>query len=512
MTTGAAGVLAGRYRLDERIAVGGMGEVWRAEDTVLGRSVAVKCLKPEYVDDAEFRERFRAEARHAAGLSHPGIASVFDYGEQVEPEKSAWLVMELVDGEPLSTLLRRTGRLPAEQALDLVGQAALALEAAHLAGVVHRDVKPGNLLVRPDGVVKVTDFGIARATDAVPITRTGTVVGTAYYLSPEQASGAAVTPASDVYSLGVVAYECLAGERPFPGTNPVAVATAHLHNPPPPLPDDVPAPVRDLVLRALEKDPARRPAHAGELGRTALALRTALLEGNAAEALPVEPPAPARPEGAVDRTRALTTVTPPVAEPLPRPQRPQRPQPRRGPGTNHQRSVRLALALLLVLLVALSFRSCSGPAEAAVPKVTAGSTVAAATALLDHAHLGATTRSSSSTTVPVGRVIGTDPAAGTALHQGDRVVLLVSSGRPKVTVSSATYAGKSLATVRDALTRLGLKPTVAYDGKGTPAGTVSGVNPTGSLAYGSPVVIHVVPVPAPAPAPRTKHGKHGKGD
>ncbi|MCU1672206.1 MAG: serine/threonine protein kinase, partial [Frankiales bacterium] len=299
------GVLAGRYRLDERIAVGGMGEVWRGQDTVLGRLVAVKCLKPEYVHDPEFSERFRAEARHAAGLSHPGIANVYDYGEQSEPEQAAWLVMELVDGEPLSTLLHRKGAMTADQALDVVGQAAMALEAAHVAGVVHRDVKPGNLLVRPDGVVKVTDFGIARATDAVPLTQTGTVVGTAYYLSPEAASGQPVTPASDVYSLGVVAYECLSGQRPFPGDNAVAVALAHLRETPPPLPGSVPSAVQDLVFRAMEKDPALRPVHAGDFGREAQALRAGLA-GEGTVELPVEPPSAA--SGPADLTRALPAL------------------------------------------------------------------------------------------------------------------------------------------------------------------------------------------------------------
>jgi tRNA A-37 threonylcarbamoyl transferase component Bud32 len=476
------GLVAGRYRLDERIAVGGMGEVWRGEDTVLGRVVAVKCLKPEYVDDAEFRERFRAEARHAAGLSHSGIASVYDYGEQVEPEKAAWLVMELVDGEALSAVLLRNGRLSADQTLDIVGQAALGLEAAHLAGVVHRDVKPGNLLVRPDGVVKVTDFGIAWAGDAVPLTRTGTIVGTAYYLSPEQASGDPVTPASDVYSLGVVAYECLAGQRPFPGSNPLAVATAHINQPPPPLPDDVPAPVRDLVLGALEKDPARRPASAGDFGRAALSLRGGVAAGPAAtRVMPVVPPMipPATPPAVVGR------------RPL-----------------NHRQAVRIASVLLVVLIAALSLRACLAPTSLAVPTVHAGTSAAAATALLTTAKLHAVRRTETSKTIAVGHVIATDPVAGTRLHEGDHVTLIISAGRPKVTVISASYVGKDPAAVRTALLGLGLAPSFAYDGSGSAAGSVSGVTPTGAVTYGSAVTIHVVPVPPPAPPPKKKHGKH----
>ena len=492
MTQAPDVTLADRYRLEELIAVGGMGEVWRASDTVLGRVVAVKCLKPEYVGDPEFSERFRAEARHAAGLSHPGIASVYDYGEQTEPDRAAWLVMELVDGEPLSTLLHRTGRLEPERALDVVGQAAMALQAAHAAGVVHRDVKPGNLLVRPDGVVKVTDFGIARATDAVPLTRTGTVVGTAYYLSPEQASGGAITPASDVYSLGVVAYECLAGRRPFPGDNAIAVANAHVREVPPPLPEAIPAAVRELVFRAMEKDPARRPSDAGEFGRTALALQEALRAGDDGTAvLAVAPPRAARPEGAVAQTRALTQVSPEAAVPRPSRRLPALPP----PGRNHRRAVRLASALLAVVVLGLSLRACGGADEARVPAVAAGSTVDAATAALEQADLKVEAAGRPSATVASGRVIGTDPPAGTELKPGDVVTLVVSSGRPPVTVRSADYVGSSARVVTAALTKLGLKPRVVLDGRDGPAGTVSNVTPSGSLAVGSPVTVHVVPEP-----------------
>src|SRR2546423_3157409 len=238
--------LNGRYTLQERIAIGGMGEVWRASDEVLGRTVAVKVLKEEYAVDPSFVARFRTEARHVASLSHPGIANVFDYGEVGD---TAYLVMELVDGEPLSTVLAREGRLDPERTLDIVGQAALALQAAHDAGLVHRDVKPGNLLLRPDGVVKVTDFGIARAVDAAPVTQTGVLVGTASYLSPEQASGRDITGASDVYSLGVVAYECLAGERPSRADSAVGIAMAHATATPPALPKELPSLVTDFVMR-----------------------------------------------------------------------------------------------------------------------------------------------------------------------------------------------------------------------------------------------------------------------
>ncbi|MCR2783042.1 MULTISPECIES: serine/threonine-protein kinase [unclassified Microbacterium] len=260
----------GRYELDSRIAIGGMGEVWEATDHVIGRTVAIKILKDEYMGDPGFLERFRAEARHAALVNHEGIASVFDYGEE---NGSAFLVMELVPGEALSTILEREGSLSTDKTLDIVAQTSLALQAAHAAGLVHRDIKPGNLLITPDGRVKITDFGIARIADQVPLTATGQVMGTVQYLSPEQASGHSATPATDVYSLGIVAYECLAGKRPFTGESQVAIAMAQINEQPPPLPPTVEVPVRNLVLAMIAKKPDERPATASAVARAATALR-----------------------------------------------------------------------------------------------------------------------------------------------------------------------------------------------------------------------------------------------
>ncbi|WP_440312192.1 protein kinase domain-containing protein [Leucobacter chromiireducens] len=266
----AAGItFGGRYELSSRIAVGGMGEVWNATDSIIGRTVAIKILKDEYMGDPGFLERFRAEARHAALVNHEGIANVFDYGEE---QGSAYIVMELVPGEPLSAIIDREGRLPANRVLGIVAQTATSLQAAHDAGLVHRDIKPGNLLITPEGRVKITDFGIARIADQVPLTATGQVMGTVQYLAPEQASGHTATPATDIYSLGVVAYECLAGKRPFTGESQVAIAMAQINDTPPDLPADVPEPVRNLVYACLAKDAAGRPETAAKLAQAATAL------------------------------------------------------------------------------------------------------------------------------------------------------------------------------------------------------------------------------------------------
>ncbi|MFC4111656.1 serine/threonine-protein kinase [Nonomuraea zeae] len=265
--------LRNRYLLLARIATGGMGEVWRARDELLGREVAVKILRSHIYADPTFRERFRNEARITAALADPGVAQIFDYGEQSD---LAYLVMELVHGEPLSAILARNGSLGPEVTLDVVHQTAKALHAAHSAGIIHRDIKPGNLLVTPEGVIKVTDFGIARALEAAPVTQTGTVLGTAQYVSPEQAQGFQLTPSTDLYSLGVVAYECVAGRTPFRADSQVAIALLHLNEQPPPLGVDVPTAVRELIMALLAKEPAQRPATALEVADRAHVLRESL--------------------------------------------------------------------------------------------------------------------------------------------------------------------------------------------------------------------------------------------
>jgi serine/threonine protein kinase len=260
-------VLDGRYALIERIATGGMGEVWRGADQILGRPVAIKMLASTHAEDHQFRERFRAEARYAASLSHPGIARVFDYGEN-SPLGGPYLVMELVDGQPLSEILERYHRLDPDVVLDIVSQAARALDIAHQAEIVHRDIKPGNLLIMADGTTKITDFGIAKAHRDPNLTATGIVMGTALYVSPEQATGAPLNGSSDVYSLGVVAYECLAGDPPFVADQPLAIAIMHKHDP-------VPRAVADLVLAMLAKTPEGRPDSALHVADRADVIRAA---------------------------------------------------------------------------------------------------------------------------------------------------------------------------------------------------------------------------------------------
>ncbi len=333
-------LLSQRYRLRSRIAVGGMGEVWAADDVRLARVVAIKILRPELTGDPEFVDRFRTEARITASLNHPGIASVYDYGEitggrdqQAGPYLggTAYLVMELIAGESLSAVLARMGRLSPGRTLDVLDQTGRALQAAHSRSLVHRDIKPGNLLITPAGQVKVTDFGIAKVAHQAPVTRTGMVMGTAQYISPEQASGQEAVPASDVYSLGVVAYESLAGHLPFPNENSVAMALAHVRETPRPLPPDVPPAVAALVMRMLAKDPAARYHDGGSLAREVAALRRPT--GHAPAARPPSTayasPGPARPSGQAARASGQAARPSPQPVPTPQPRLPRLPRPTR---------------------------------------------------------------------------------------------------------------------------------------------------------------------------------------
>src|SRR5512142_864774 len=281
-------VLGGRYVLREQIGIGGYGEVWRATDTVLSRPVAIKLLHPRHAEQEEAVARFRAEARNAAALSHENIAQVYDYGEALGGQPP-YLVMELVVGASLEDVLAG-GPLDATRTMDIVAQAAAGLQTAHAAGMIHRDVKPGNLLLNQSGTVKITDFGLAHTVGSVSVTVSGELVGTPGYLAPERAVGEGAGPASDLYSLGIVAYECLAGARPFSGT-PLEVALAHRDRPLPPLPVSVATDVAAFVMRLAAKDPARRPGDAAEAMMWAALLR----DGNGAAPVTAHQSAVAQP-------------------------------------------------------------------------------------------------------------------------------------------------------------------------------------------------------------------------
>ncbi len=294
-----------RYRLVRRIATGGMGEVWQAQDEVILRQVAIKILKQQYMGDPDFVERFRTEAKHAAMINHDGIANVYDYGED---DGSAYLVMELVPGESLSSILEREKTLPDQQVISIIAQTALALDAAHREGLVHRDIKPGNLLISPEGQVKITDFGIARVANQVSLTQTGQVMGTVQYLAPEQATGKPASASGDIYSLGIVAYEALAGKRPFKGETQMAIAMAQINEIPPPLPEHIDAKLAKLVMDCMAKKPDQRPSSA-----LALAARAEALLSTAPGATPINAVIPPATLEVSDETTVIDTDTKPTA-------------------------------------------------------------------------------------------------------------------------------------------------------------------------------------------------------
>ncbi|MFM8304534.1 MAG: protein kinase domain-containing protein [Actinomycetota bacterium] len=317
MTDAAPGrVLTGRYRLDGLIARGGMASVWMGQDELLGRRVAVKTLHPDLAHDDALRARFRQEALAAAGLTHPNIVATYDTGEDAG---TAFIVMELVEGESLRQLLDRRRVLDPPEAVSIAIQVAAALEHAHRQGVVHRDVKPANILVPREGAVKVTDFGIAKATGGSDLTRTGTVVGTARYLSPEQVQGQTADARTDVYALGLVLYEMLAGHPAYAGDTEMATALARLTGPPTPLEltrPGIPDALAGVVAQALQADPAHRVPSAAALAE---ALRRA--ERGVTPA-PVAPPPSATGSPATSSTARTTTRT--TTRPAPRRRHPGR--------------------------------------------------------------------------------------------------------------------------------------------------------------------------------------------
>ncbi len=356
-------VLGSRYTLQRRIGSGGYSEVWAGHDAVLDRPVAVKLLHAEHASHAETLHRFRSEAQLCAQLSDANIARVYDFND-AGSEGTPYLVMEFVDGPTLAQILR-SGPLPAAQAMDILAQAAAGLQAAHSAGLVHRDIKPSNIMVAPGNVVKITDFGLSHTLASAPITRTGMVAGTPGYLAPERSAGVRATAASDLYGLGVVGYECVAGATPFEGT-PIEVVLAHRDCQFPPMPPGTPEPVADLIADLTAKDPADRPASAGAVARAAAGLRDALLAHGGA--LAAGTPALTRPAGPDQRT----LIAPgPSAGPGSWSPGPAAARARRGPtaAVGWVLAATLGLAAVIAIAIAALAHKPAAPAAASPPSV-----------------------------------------------------------------------------------------------------------------------------------------------
>jgi eukaryotic-like serine/threonine-protein kinase len=467
----AGALIAARYRLQSRIADGGMGEVWRAMDEVLCRPVAVKLLRREYAGHPETLSRFAAEARHAASVSHPGIAQVYDYG-QTNRRRSPYLVMELVDGPSLDRVLAG-GPLDPARTMDIVCQVAGGLAAAHGAELVHGDVKPANLLVCRDGTVKITDFGIAHAAGSASITRTGVVIGTAAYLAPEQTMGRAATPASDLYSLGLTAFECLTGTPPFTGTA-TEVALAHQHSPLPPLPPGVPAEVSALVAELAAKDPTARPASAGRVAARTRQLRDAMTGGNTIGLS--SPPGPASVSPGYTQPLTLTAL-----------QEPPLPSPRHRLRGGRKRSRNTVIFAASGAVLAAGVGGWLATASSGTPATTSKRQPAAI--------------------LPTARARQSVP------------------GRT-VEVNQAALVGRPVSSVVGQLRQLGLQPQVSWITTARQApGTVVSVQPAGQIPAGSTVTVTaslqpsstrtspgspVTPAPSASPGNPSSHGK-GKG-
>jgi len=468
MRPSAGLTFGGRYELQSRIAIGGMGEVWQATDLVIGRQVAIKILKDEYLGDPGFLERFRAEARHAALVNHEGIANVFDYGEE---DGSAYLVMELVPGEALSTILEREHVLSTDKVLDIVAQTAAALQAAHAAGLVHRDIKPGNLLITPDGRVKITDFGIARIADQVPLTATGQVMGTVQYLSPEQASGHPASPTTDIYSLGIVAYECLAGRRPFTGESQVAIAMAQINETPPDLPVTVSEPVRNLVYACIAKNPADRPQSAAHLARAAQALRRGDVQAAAAAV-----PAVLGAAGATAATMlmpsqqgqtAATTILPSAAP---------NGEPEEAPAEGEGKKKRSPWTWPLIILIAI------------LAIVLIGTLIALLT------NQGEKTPATTTST----------PPATTSAAPSTTAPPPTTEAPQTVQVDRNAYLGMNIDQAAAQIEALGLPVNRQESGKATEASqndTVSDVNPSGPVPVGTTITLSFLGAPDAPSAP-----------
>lgn len=457
--------LADRYELVSHIARGGMADVYEARDTLLGRKVAVKVLHSQFSSDEAFVKRFRREAQAAANLSHPNIVSIYDWGEDGD---TYFIVMELIEGRTLRDVLKSERQLLPRRASEIGAEVASALSVAHRAGLVHRDIKPGNILLAPDGTVRVTDFGIARAwDDSQELTRTGAVIGTATYFSPEQAQGLTADERSDLYSLGVVLYEMVSGAPPFTGDSPVAVAYQHVSTPvtmPSTLNPDIPADQESIIAKALSKDPATRY-------QTAEDMRADLLRFLRGEA-PATVPATDAP------TQLMAPVTPPTVPPDETYRRlaEERP-PSQVPFILTAFALLVALGVGLFLIFELMNSSTTdGAALVTVPNV-ANMEQDAALAMLQEAGLKVRPVNQADPEVSSGFVIATDPAAGEEVDEGGYVNVLISTGVGAANVPRVV--GETLTEAMRLINLNGLTVGVINDEASDfqPAGTVIDQSP-----------------------------------
>ncbi|HEY2767073.1 MAG TPA: PASTA domain-containing protein [Solirubrobacteraceae bacterium] len=472
-------VIDGRYEVLSRIGTGGMADVYLARDQLLGRQVAVKLLHHRFAEDQEFVERFRREASSAASLSHPNVVSIFDRGEW---DGTYYIAMEYLPGRSLKTVVREHGPLDPVSAIDVVAQILQAAKFAHGRGVIHRDLKPHNVILDDEGRAKVTDFGIARA-GASDMTLTGSIMGTAQYLSPEQAQGYAVSAVSDLYAIGIVLYELLTGAVPFDGETAVTIALKQVSAVPPPpstINPAVPPELDAVVLRALAKDPAERFADAEQF-LVALEYVRRLIAGEPGNG----------PAGNGPVSGATAALLLPVAEPLPE-----------GPRGNRRLWWWIAGGLLLAAAIAAAVLLLSpSKHEVTVPDVT-GQTQSVASARLAHEGLTAVPSQTPSTVVAVGLVIGENPPHGSVVERGARVTLLVSTGPGTAVLPDVKGLTSAQAVQR--LTKAGFKPTTQSQSSATvPAGKVISTEPSGhtEAQAGSPVTVYVSSGPEQVPVP-----------
>lgn len=458
-------IIAGRYRIAEQLGAGGMAQVFRADDMDLGRSVAIKVLASRYARDPQFVDRFRREASSAAKLNHPNIVQVFDRGEA---KGTYYIVMEYLPGPDLKDIIRRRGAIGADETIEAGLQILSALAVAHRNHVVHRDIKPQNVIMADDGLLKVTDFGIAQAGTDAELTEAGSVIGTAQYLSPEQAQGGDVTGASDCYSVGIVLYEMLTGRVPFDGERPVTVAMKQVHEPPVPpsvFEPSVPPALEQVVLKAMAKRPADRFASAEDFSAALMSVRAQLDadDGTAVMAAPGD-----------DSTRIMTPVAAPAEGSTrvmpaagagdPRPRRVEPPPPEHPPRRPLWPYL-VALAVLL-LVAGVAYLMLNGDdkndtAMVTVPAGLVGISEQDATTQLIAAKLKPESERVADPKVPEGQVISVDPAAGRSVPEGSQVVLTVSSGPANTTVPNVVTMKQAdaVATIR----RAKLEPKVQQE-------------------------------------------------